>query len=381
MNNTIRCPNCQQEFEISDAITHQIEESIRLEEYEKYKKQLEEVKLEAKNMAEEKAKQDSEKEMKDKDEQIKSLKSRTEKAEELELEARKEKREFEEDKRKFELEKQRQLDEERDKIRAEAAKEAEDKNSLVLAQERKKNEDAQKQISELQRRLQQGSQQAQGEVLELELEELLRQKFHSDNVDPVAKGKPGGDVRHHVKTPTGQVNCGMIYWESKRTKDWSDTWLGKIKADVRREGADIPVIVSDQLPEEASTGFGIKDGVWICKRQLIIPVAIMLRDMLIRVNYQKTAQQNRGAKADLIYEYITSPQFRQQIEAVVEVYREMYDQIPKERAAYERQWKQREGQLSRIIISTANFYGQMQGLAGGNVLPTLKGLELPGGEN
>lgn len=134
-------------------------------------------------------------------------------------------------------------------------------------------------------------------------------------------------------------------------------------------------MVSEVLPV-GTIGMGQVEGIWVCERNLLIPLSALLREILVKVAYQKTAQAHQGRKADLIYEYVTGNRFRQQIEAILEAYREMHEQVSRERIAYEKSWKQRESQLRRIILATANVYGGMQGLAGGNALPQLKGLDL-----
>jgi len=273
-----------------------------------------------------------------------------------------------------EREMQKKLSVEGEKIRLDAQKKAEEGNRLKLIEKDKQLQGALKEIEEMRRKLQQGSQQSQGEVLEDELEKLLRDAFSQDDFEPVAKGVSGADIRHIIKSPKGTI-CGVILWESKRTKEWSDKWLTKLKEDLRAQKANIPVIVSIVLPKEAKDGFGIKDGVWICSHQLILPIATILRKSLLDVGYQKAILANRGEKADMLYSYVTSHEFQQQVERIVEVYREMKDQIIKERMAFERSWKQREAQAERIIISAANIVGNMQGKVGAS-MPQIKGLDL-----
>jgi hypothetical protein len=343
----ITCIYCGREFEISDALR----EHIRSEEIDKINKRH--------------------------DEEVAKLKDVVRKAEEQELSIRKQKEVLEERERKFELEKQRQLDEERKKIREETMKEADEQAGMKLKERDLVIERLTKQMEEMKRTAAQGSQQSQGEVQELDIETTLREAFPNDDIIPVEKGELGGDCTQVVKSPSGKTVCGKILWESKRTKNWTDGWIPKLKEDQRRSGADMAAIISQVLPKETTEEIFQVDGVWVTKRNLMIPMAMLLRETLINVAYQKTAQMHQGRKADLVYDYVTSAQFRQQVGAIVEAYRDMHEQIGRERAAYDRMWKAREAQLGRIITATANVYGSMQGLAGNNALPEVSGLSLP----
>src|SRR3989344_1296924 len=254
----IKCPHCNKLFEPSEAYKHELEERLLQGEQLKHQEEIQKLKLlnkeifeskekeveDAKRKAVESVREEVEgkvnQELKDKEDQIESLKKRAEEAEEEELKIRKEKRELEESKKKFELEKQRQMDEEREKIRVDAKKEAEDGMLLTLAQEKKRNEDAQKQILELQRKLQQGSQQAQGEVMELELEALLKREFPLDKITEVKKGQRGADVVQEVIDDQGR-ECGVILWESKNAK-WSPAWIAILKENQRQAKAQIAVL-------------------------------------------------------------------------------------------------------------------------------------------
>jgi hypothetical protein len=224
------------------------------------------------------------------------------------------------------------------------------------------------------RKASQGSQQLQGEILELDIETTLKESFPTDEIEPVGKGVRGADIRQIVKSPKGFV-CGVILWETKRTKAWSDAWVNKLKGDLRAEKANIPVIISLVLPDEAKEGFGLKDGVWIVGFNLILPIASILRRNLLDLGFQKAVSSHKSDKAGYLYEYITSHEFRQQVEAIVEVYKEMDDEIKKERAVFEKVWKRREGQMQRLITSTANVVGSIQGKVGSSALQ-IKGLEL-----
>jgi hypothetical protein len=234
--------------------------------------------------------------------------------------------------------------------------------------------DLKKSLEEAQRKANQGSQQTQGEVAELDLEQTLRAAFPTDTITPVEKGVRGADVRQVVRTSMGNT-CGVILWESKRTKSWDHKWISKLKEDLRSEKANIPIIASSLLPEEAATGFGYIDGVYVVSHTLALPVAQVLRQKLIDVAREKFISQNKENSAEQLYTYVTSHEFRQQIEAIVEVYNDMNQQILKEKAAYEKIWKTREAQVAKLFTSTAGIIGSISGRVGQS-FPQIKGLEL-----
>jgi len=358
--NTIVCPSCGKVVEISKALLH--------EEREKIKKDAEEKALQ-------KIKEESEFKLKDYQNQLDEAKSKNRELQNQLLELNKSIREIKEIEDKRELENQKKFNQELEKSREQISKIEQEKANLEKLELQKQLDDTKKLLEEAQRKSNQKSQQMQGEVLELNLENLLRSAFPYDEVVPVGKGVSGADIRQIVKSPRGRV-CGVILWESKRTKDWRDIWISKLKEDLRAEKANIPIIVSSDLPKEAASGFGQKDGVLICSHVLALPIASILRKTLLDVEYQKAVSENRGDKAELLYVYATGHEFRQQVENIIEVQREVQEQIIRERASFEKFWKQREAQAQRIIISTANIIGSMQGKIGSSVLQ-IKGLELP----
>ena len=420
MSNLIKCPHCSQSFEPTEAFKHELEETVLKEAQAKHREEIEKVRKDAeeagakelKERAEEQQKmvedlkekqrkldeehkieleetiksvnekarveamEKSGKELKDKEEQILALRKRAEQAEEQELQIRKEKRSLEEAKRKFELDKQRQLDEERDNIRVEAKKEAEESMSLNLAQEKKKNDDAQKQILELQRKLQQGSQQAQGEVMELELEALLRREFPSDKITEVKKGQRGADVVQEVVDKRGR-NCGVILWESKNAK-WSQTWVGILKENQRQAKAQLAVLVATDTPAEVES-FVYRDGIWIATRKMALPLALALRFDMVRVTHEKAINVNKSEKAEVLYQYITSTEFKHRVEAIVETYSDMQNAIEQEKRWFTAKWAKQEKQIRRVVDNTIGMRADLEGLVG-NVLPAVDFLELPEGE-
>lgn len=231
-----------------------------------------------------------------------------------------------------------------------------------------------KQIDELKRRAEQGSQQAQGEVLEVELEALLRNKFPADIIEPVGKGEFGGDIIQRVNAALGDT-AGIILWEFKRTKNWSDAWLAKLRDDQRTAKADIALIISQVLPKDVET-FDLVDGVWVAHTRCAIPVAISLRHMLLAVAGSRNAQQGQQTKMEQVYQYLTGPRFRQRIEAVIEKFDDMKEDLDKERKFITKQWSKREGQIVSVVETTAGLYGDLQGIAG-KALPEIASLDVP----
>ena len=293
-----------------------------------------------------------------------------------ELILRKEKNKLEEERQNFEIEKQRQLDEERGKIYAEASQKAVEEQQYTIAQLNKKLADATKAKDELARKLEQGSEQTQGEVLELELEELLKGEFPQDKILPVPKGIKGADIVHKIIDRSGRI-CGQIVWESKKTKAWSEGWIQKLKDDQRAIKADIAVIVSAALPESVK-GFVFRDGIWICEVKLILALATALRVNLEAVNREKMMAVGKNEKMEILYSYLTGIEFRQRIEAIVEAFANMQEGLRKERTAYEKIWAQREKQIQKVIASTSGMYGDLSGLV---TLQQIKMLELDVEEN
>jgi hypothetical protein len=274
-----------------------------------------------------------------------------------------------------ELEAKKRMAEEEARIRSEVQKTADEKQRLNLAAKEKTITDLQKALDDAQRKAAQGSQQLQGEILELDLEEALAQHFRDDEIVPVAKGVNGADISHTVKSQTGIV-CGVILWEIKRTKNWTDGWISKLKTDLRSSKANVPVIISEILPKQIESDMGFVDGVWVVKPKLAIILATLLRRNLLDVGRQKVIAANQGDSAAALYTFVTSHEFSQQIESMVETYQEMSQQVVKERAAYTRLWSQREQQAQKLLLSTANIVGSMQGRIGVASMPKIKGLDL-----
>lgn len=416
MNNTtqIKCPNCGTSIDVQDILAHQLEEEIKQkyqsqlaeekkifdqkqeqlniarEEFEQRKKQENELfqerlekqlkeerkgledKLKAK-LTEEQSEQfqSLQKELNEKSEQIKEL-SRTK------AEIEKLKREKAELKEAVEAEAQKKLNElllaEREKIR----KNEEEKNELRFRELQKQLEDQKKYTEEMKRKLEQGSSQLQGEVQELAIEEWLTEQFPLDTIEEIKKGARGGDCIQVVNTRTRQ-NCGKIYYESKRTKDFQSGWIEKFKADMREKGADVGILVTEALP----SGFnrmGILDGVWICSYEEFKGLCTVLRESVIQLSTAISSQENKGDKMHMLYNYLTSTTFRMQVEAIVEGFSSMKTALESEKRSMQRIWKEREKQIEKVITNTIDMYGSIKGIAG-NAIQPVKALELPEGES
>ena len=259
--------------------------------------------------------------------------------------------------------------------REKAKKEAEEELKFKVMEKDQTISAMQKQIEDLKRRAEQGSQQLQGEVQELELEALLTAKFPRDTIQPVPKGEFGGDVLQRVVGPTNQL-CGTILWESKRTKNWSDGWLPKLREDQRAAKAEIAVIISQALPKEVDT-FGFVDGVWVADPKVALPVALSLRQSLIEVAAARQASEGQQTKMEMVYGYLTGPRFRQRVQAIVEAFSSMKEDLDREKKAITRQWAKREEQIDRVMQATVGMYGDLQGIAG-RTLQEIEGLEFQG---
>lgn len=412
MDNTeqkIKCPKCGESISIDDVLTHQIEEKIRkdfeikqkvkdaeLEQKEAdlkkqadalatSKKEIDSVVAKQVNdkMSEERlklykdAKTEAEKEQSAKtvllEEQLKSKDEKLAQATKNEIELRKEKIKLDEEKQAFELEKMRQLDEAKKTIIEEANKKATEEQQYIIAQLKKQLTDATKAKDDLARKLEQGSQQTQGEVLELELEEILKAEFPQDEIVPVPKGVKGADVIHKIIDRSGRL-CGQIIWESKKTKAWSEGWIQKLKDDQRAIKADLAVIVSIVLPTDVK-GFSLRDGVFVCDVKLAINLASLLRYDLLKVSEANRALTGKDEKRDVVYAYVNSVDFKQRIQTIAEAFIEMKNDIDKEKRSYQAIWAKREKQVQRVIDNTFGIYGDLKGLTGGT-MQEIKLLEL-----
>jgi hypothetical protein len=296
-------------------------------------------------------------------------------AQKIQAEVTRKQRELEDAQRELELTVAKRVQSELDAAREQARKDAAEELKLKVLEKEQTIASMQKQIEDLKRRAEQGSQQLQGEVQELEIEAALRGRFPRDAIQPVPKGEYGGDVVHRVVGPLGQP-CGTILWECKRTKNWSDGWLPKLREDQRAAKADIAVMISQALPKGCET-FDLVDGVWVAHPRVLLPIAITLRNTLVEVASARQASEGRQTKMEMVYQYLTGARFRQRIQAIVEAFSSMRDDLDRERKAITKQWAKREEQIDRVMQATVGMYGDLQGIAG-RTLQEIEGLEFQG---
>ncbi len=304
------------------------------------------------------------------------LKSRDEKlaeAQKAQAELLKKQRELDDAKRELELTVEKRVQESLSDVRSSARKEAEEGLKLKVMEKDQTIASMQQKIEEFKQKAEQGSQQLQGEVQELELENLLRAKFPFDTIEPVPKGEFGGDALQRVFSPSGQPS-GTILWETKRTKNWSDGWLTKLREDQRAAKAEFAVLISHALPKHVET-FDVIDGIWVASPKAALPVATVLRHTLLQVHIARQSAEGQHTKTELVYQYLTGPRFRQRIEAIVEAFTTMQEDLDKERKAIMKQWAKREAQIERVMGATVGMYGDLQGIAGKSLLE-IEGLEI-----
>ncbi len=364
-----KCPNCQEEIELSEAFTHQIREDIQKEAQAQNQKKIDQELLKLKNRLEEEARQKEQKQL----EENKDLKELLNSLKEQLLESNREKRELKIQQEKSDIDKDRAIAQAEERARQDALKNSDEIHRLKDMEKEKVINDLKKALDDAKRKAEQGSMQTQGEVLELDLEESLRLAFPHDEITPVEKGVSGADVKQIVKSPRGNT-CGIILWEFKRTKTWSNDWVVKLKNDVRNTKANIGALVSIAFPPNIKGNIELVNGVWLTNSLNILPLAVLLRKNILDIAREKFISQNSTEKSQQLYSYITGHEFRQQLEALAEIFGDMNNQIIKERVAFEKSWKLREGQVNRLFLSTANILGGIEGT--GVNIPQIKGFEL-----
>ena len=360
---TIVCPKCGTEIPLSSALTHQIEERLR-----------QGLEAEIRQQAREAAEQALAAEMTDLREQVAERNKLLEEVRAQELGLRKRQRELEDREQSLSLEVARQLDEERQRIRLETGERLAEEYRFKELEKEKQLNDLRKEIEDLRRKAEQGSQQTQGEVAELELEQILAATFPHDQIEPIGKGIRGADMLQKIHTPTGHY-CGSILWESKNTRSWGADWIAKLKDDQREKKADLAVLASVVLPKEVAH-FAQIDGVWVTGFPYVIGVATALRANLIQVAMARLAATGKNEKMEMLYAYLSGVEFRQRVEAIVESFVTMKNDLDKERRATEKVWAKREKQIQRVIQNVAGMYGEMEGIIGQS-LPEIESLQLP----
>tara|TARA_R110001599_G_scaffold237535_2_gene437042 strand:+ start:4952 stop:6223 length:1272 start_codon:yes stop_codon:yes gene_type:complete len=410
-NNQIKCPNCGTSIDVQDILSHQLEDEIKQkyqaqlaqekqryqseveslnkakdefelkkkEANELFKERLDKQLREERKAMEEKLKQQLlaeqsdqfetlQKELNEKSEQVKDLNRSKAEIEKL-------KREKSELKEIAEAEAQKNLSQtlitEREKIK----RSEEERNELRFKELQKQLEDQKRLTEEMKRKQEQGSMQLQGEVQELAIEEWLMGQFPLDTIEEIKKGARGGDCIQVVNTRAHQ-NCGTIYYESKRTKDFQPSWIEKFKADIRERGANIGVLVTEVMPSDMDR-MGLRDGIWICNYDEFKGLCAVIRESIVQLSMAVSSQENKGDKMHMLYDFLTSNTFRMQVEAIVEGFTAMKTGLDSEKRAMQRIWKEREKQIDKVITNTVDMYGSIKGIAG-NAIQSVKALELPG---
>lgn len=381
----IKCPQCATEFQPDEAVRAEVESRLRSQMKDWQKKKEDEFKLQLEQKEEEAQKLVAEERRKmtvqveeqvkkklehDYETQMKFLQQQNAENEEKlklsrakELEFLKREQEILNRGKELELEMQKRLNEETTRLANDIRKQEEEKNLMRFKEYEKQIDDQKKLVDEMRRKAEQRSMQLQGEVQELALEELLRSNFPFDIISEVGKGVRGADCIQTVRNNLGQ-DCGKIIFESKRTKDFSIDWVEKLKADMRSQGADLAVIVTQAMPKELEDGFGSVNGVWVCSFAEVKAVVHILRDSILRVYSASKSQENKGDKMTLLYNYLTGVEFTEQWKAMREGFMSMRISILKERDAMERIWKAREKQLEKILLSSAHIRGSIEGISG-----------------
>jgi len=401
-NESITCPHCEQQFALKEAIAHQLIDQHEIEYNTMMQKELEDIRNQAQKDATRNASKDYQKtidelneKLTDSNESAEALKMRIEaekkkvekqvresieldtqtlretvaqKDKQLaqfrqeELELRKQKQALEEQQKNADVDLARKLDQEKQSI----SNQLSDNFKLKEAEWRKKIDDASKANDDLKRKLEQGSQQLQGEVLELELETELAIAYPLDDIEPVKKGVNGADVLHSVRLRSGTV-CGKIVWETKRAANWSNGWIAKLKTDMQEVGGDIGVLVSTAFPAGVDEPFLQRDGIWLVKPSFVKCVSEALRTVLTEAQRQRAVSTGKNEQMEALYDYICSTQFVHRIKSVVDHQEQMRTELEKEKTALQRIWKKREGQIGGITSQMMSICGELQGLSHGSM--------------
>lgn len=349
------CPKCGANFDLTEAVQDEFVRDLS-------------------DQAQEKAKDSLALEMEDLRQQLVEKTKIAADARKQELEIRKRQRELEEKNENLELEMERKLDQERKKIAREAKEKTEEEYLLKLVEKDTQLESVKAELEAARRKAEQGSQQLQGEAAELSLEDLLGQSFRYDRIDPVGKGVSGADVHQRVCTSDGQ-HCGTIIWESKNTIHWNDRWLSKLKEDQLAAKAELAVIVSATLPDDIPH-FACVDGVWVTGFPYALGLGTALRESLMQAAHARRSMEGKDEKIELLYRYLSGPEFRQRVEMIVTTFVEMKNELESEKRSMTRIWGKREKSIEKVITNVAGMYGEMQGIVGA-ALPAIESLELP----
>ena len=369
----VTCLHCKKTFELSDALASEYKENLIQEISQKHQEELEKVKETSLQESSKKLREEFEvetkrtqKDLEEKDERIKKL---LEQMTELTDAMRKEKQEKEE----MELTMKKKLLEEEEKIRLDATKKAEeDQHTKMLAKD-KQLADTLKELEDARRKLQQGSQQTQGEVFELEFEKLLHEHYPNDKIEEVKKGVRGGDIIQEVWDSRGNM-VGKILWELKNTKNWSEGWIDKLKEDQRGISAEEAVLISEIMPDDMKIA-GFRKNVWVTQKQFVFALSDTLRAKLIQLFYVRTSVQGKDKKMEVLYSYLSGTEFKHRVEAIVDAFSNMQQEIEKEKRYFANKWSRDEKNIRFVIDNTIGMHGDLKGIIG-NSLPQIKELDL-----
>ncbi len=406
MNDKIKCPNCGHKFDVEDALSGELEAHFKAE----YEKKIAE---QAEYFNSEKVKLDEQKQVlkTQKDQQDEQLKTQLakqlaqatvkiekaanesvaqkmnalaeensqRKAENKDLKIKevsllKMQAQLKEQQEDFDLQMQKELLKSQSEIEEKIRLKEKDKYELKLKEKDKQLQDQKKLAEEMRRKAEQGSMQSQGEVQEMAIEEWLVRKFPLDTIQEIKKGERGADCLQIVHTRT-QQNCGSIYYESKRTKAFQPTWIEKFKSDIREKNANIGVLVTETMPADMKR-MGLKDGIWICSFNEFKGLCAVLRESVVQISTAIVTQENKGDKMGMLYDFVTSNEFKLQVEAIVAGFTQMKSDLESEQRAMRGIWKKREKQIDKVLSNTTDMYGSIKSI-GDNVIQPVSLLELP----
>ncbi|MDO8451767.1 MAG: DUF2130 domain-containing protein [bacterium] len=361
MRTIIKCLHCGKEMEITEALEHEVHEQVLREVYAEHSEDLKRLEKSTEGRLQKQFLEKHALELQDLRRALKEKETKVDELREQELSLREEKRKLEEKEKDLVLEIERTLDEERKKIVEEVMRDEGERHRFKEKEKDKVIDDLKRSLEEAQRKASFTSQQLQGEVLELDIEERLSKAFQHDVIRPVAKGARGGDILQEVRNSQGKI-AGYILWETKRAK-WSPSFLPKLREDARRVSANVSVIVSEEMPKDTPT-FGFIDGILVTSYAFALPLAVILRRGIMQVAQAKSATVNKDEKLETLYTYLQSETFRHRFEAYVEGIVSMQQDLETEKRSTLRLWKKREVHITRILESMSSMYGELQGIMG-----------------
>lgn len=375
-NLTTTCPNCGTTIKLEDTIAA----PLLAEKEAEFKNQLQKAQSQAAEEAAASVRNELGERLAASTKELTALKARDEEQQKKLKEAQDQQAAFlaktralEDRERELNLTIEKQVGAARQEIFRKAQQQVEESQALKLKEKDEQLASMSRKIEELQKKAAQGSQQLQGEAMELQLEEALTNRFPLDRIEPIAKGVSGADLRQFVMARSGE-EAGSILWELKRTKNWSNDWTSKLKTDQRAAGAEIAILISEARPDGIET-FEFHEGVYVAAPRYAVPLALVTRQMLLTVAKTRTAQTGQQDKMAMVYEYLTGSQFQHRVEAICEHFTIMQEELAKERSAMQRIWARREKQIQGVIDNTVGLYGDLEGIAG-RAMPQIDGLEL-----